>query len=209
MVGEVRFRVPLPVVIPVLGLAIIAAVAIGFSQVLLSLPKEAAVVVAIAMAANVLGVCAFVALRQRVGGSTLFELGAILAYPVVIGIAIASLNIGESTEAHGAGGAEPPPANGNGGIVVTAMNIAFDTDLIEVPAGEEVAIQFENPDSVEHNISVYPDQASGLDLADAIFEGEIIQGGDSTTYNVPAVEAGEYYFQCDVHPNMNGAYVAE
>ena len=76
-------------------------------------------------------------------------------------------------------------------------------------AGETASVVFDNPDSVEHNISVYPDQEAGLGKTDAIFTGEIIQAEQSITYDVPAVEAGEYYFQCDVHPNMNGAYVAE
>jgi plastocyanin len=29
-----------------------------------------------------------------------------------------------------------------------------------------------------------------------------------TTYDVPELEAGTYYFQCDVHPNMNGTVTA-
>ena len=27
---------------------------------------------------------------------------------------------------------------------------------------------------------------------------------ETVTYEVPALERGTYYFQCDVHPNMNG-----
>jgi plastocyanin len=126
----------------------------------------------------------------------------------------------------GGGGAEPAPADGGGeaapdgggggdagggggGITVVAANIAFDVTEIVVPAGEDVPIQFDNQDSVEHNISVYPDQESGIGQTDGIFTGDIIQGGESIEYNVPAVDAGTYYFQCDVHPNMNGDYIAE
>ncbi|MFP5297878.1 MAG: cupredoxin domain-containing protein [Actinomycetota bacterium] len=212
LVGEVRFRVPLPIVIPILGLAIIAALAIGFSQVLLALPKEAAVVVAIATAANALGVCAFMALRKRVSGTTVMELGAILAYPVIIGIAIAALNIGEGAghgEAAAAQGEEASGGAEGGGLAVTTQNFLFEPSALTVPAGEEVSLAYSNEDTAEHNIAVYPDQAAGLEKTDAIFQGEVIQPGGSTTYDIPAVKKGEYYFQCDVHPNMNGPYTAE
>ena len=32
-------------------------------------------------------------------------------------------------------------------------------------------------------------------------------GVQSTIYRVPGLPAGTYYFQCDVHPDMNGALV--
>ncbi len=111
----------------------------------------------------------------------------------------------------GGGEGEPAaeaPAEG-GALTVSAANISFDTDLITVPADEEAVIDFINEDSVEHNISVYPDQQAGVGKANAFFTGDIIQGGQEITYDVPAQNAGEYFFQCDVHPNMNGAYVAE
>lgn len=106
------------------------------------------------------------------------------------------------------GSAAEAPAEG-GGITVAAANIAFDTDAITVAAGEDAAIHFVNDDSVEHNIAVYPDQESGVAKSDGIFTGDIIQGGQDIEYTVPAVDAGEYFFQCDVHPNMNGSYTAE
>ena len=41
-------------------------------------------------------------------------------------------------------------------------------------------------------------------LAQLPFIGEQITGIATTTYNVPALAAGTYYFQCDIHPNMHG-----
>ncbi len=205
LVGVVRFRVPLPIVIPILSLAIIAAVTIGLSRVLLALPKEAATVIGIAMAANVLGVCAFMALRQRVSGGAFFELVAILLYPVVIGVAVAALNIGE-----GAGhGEEAHAPAGGGGNTVSAANVAFSVTELTLPAGETVDYTFVNEDSVEHNISIYPDAEAGVAKTGALFEGEIIQGGQETTYGLGPFESGDYYFQCDVHPNMNGPVLVE
>lgn len=204
LVGVVRFRVPLPIVIPIASLAIIGAVTIGLSRVLLALPKEAATVIGVAMAANVLGVCAFMALRKKVSGGSFFELVAILLYPVIIGIAVAALNIGEGT-----GHAEGPSAPADGGNTISAANIAFSTSELVLPAGETVDYTFVNDDSVEHNLSVYPDQEAGLDKAGALFEGEIIQGGQETTYSMGPFDPGDYYFQCDIHPNMNGSVLVE
>ena len=46
--------------------------------------------------------------------------------------------------------------------------------------------------------------------ADAIFVGDLITGPDrvTQTFTAPA-EPGTYYFQCDVHPFMNGAFIVE
>ena len=37
-----------------------------------------------------------------------------------------------------------------------------------------------------------------------MFKGDIFNGPDKRTYNVPALEAGAYAFVCSVHPNMTG-----
>ena len=208
LVGEVRFRVPLPIVIPVVALAVIGTFVIGFAWVLLSIPTEAATVIAIAMSANVLGVCAFLALRPRVSGSTIFELLAILIYPILIGIVIANTGIGEEEHA-AAGEGAAPAAPAGGGTVVVAENTAFDVSELEIKAEAQNAITLDNRDSgVDHNISIYPDADAGIAFEDAIFEGDIITGPTTIDYDFEGPEKGEYYFQCDVHPNMNGTVTA-
>ena len=37
--------------------------------------------------------------------------------------------------------------------------------------------------------------------------GELITGPDEIQYEIPALDAGEYYFLCIVHPTMNGTVV--
>jgi len=204
LMGEVRLRVPLPLVIPVVALAVIAGFTIGVSRVLLSLEPEAAVIVAIGTAANLLGACAFVALRPRIAGTSYLELLAIVVYPLLIGVVIASAGIGEEASAgHGNGGA-PPPADG-GGLTITAENIAFDKPELSFPAGEDGTLTFVNNDAgIDHNVAIYPNQESGAAHEDALFTGDIFGGVETRDYQVPAMDAGEYYFQCDVHPNMNG-----
>jgi plastocyanin len=101
----------------------------------------------------------------------------------------------------GGGGGE-----GAGAVPVSALNVAFDTDSIALPADAPSTIAFDNQDAgVQHNISIY----STPELAELLFQGELVTGPDSIDYAVPPLPAGEYYFHCDVHPNMNGAVVVD
>src|SRR5918992_104277 len=111
MLGEIRFKVPLPVLIPVGAVLIIALVTFGFSRVLLAVPPEAATTIALVTAANVLGACAVIALRPRLSQASIVELAVVVLYPVIIGIVIAQLNIGEG-EAAPEPAPEPAPAEG-------------------------------------------------------------------------------------------------
>lgn len=201
---EVRFRVPLPFAIPLISLAVIAAVTIGLSRILLSVPKEAAVIIAIAVAANFLIAAGFIANRPESARNSWAELLIVFTYPIVIGIVLSQMNIagGEHAVAEEAGAHEAAAEEGGGsGLNVSSADLQFSTDEITLPAGEEAEIAFANEDasSIQHNIAIYEEEG-GADL----FVGEVIPGGQSVTYSVPALEKGEAYFQCDVHPGMNG-----
>jgi plastocyanin len=84
---------------------------------------------------------------------------------------------------------------------VTGATNAFDKDCLAVEAGQATTLEFDNPDNEPHNVSVFVEQGG-----ENLFRGEIINPEQSTTYSLPAMEAGEYYFQCDVHPEMNGTF---
>ncbi len=83
---------------------------------------------------------------------------------------------------------------------MVAQGIAFDTDTISLPADQPSTLTFDNRDTVPHNIAIYTDSS----LSEALFQGEIVTGPATAQYEVPPEPAGEYYFQCDVHPTMNG-----
>ena len=203
---EVRFRVPLPVVIPLVSLLVIAATAFGMSQILLSVPKEVAVIVALAIAANVLIVCTVIANRPEAARRTWPELVIVATYPVLIGIVLTQIGLGDGHSAGEHASATEAGAHGGGEAAagttssIGAASVAFETDTIELAAGEETSLEFVNDDTVEHNVAIYETEDAEQDL----FVGEVIPGGQSTTYSIPPLEKGEYYFQCDVHPNMNG-----
>jgi plastocyanin len=201
LTGEVRLRVPLPIIVPLGALLVIAIFAIGFSRILLSVPHEIAVVIAIVTAANVLAACAVLALRRNADRSFMSELAIVALYPVIVGAVLATMNLEEAHHTEEPGG-QPPPGAGAPGLTETveASGTAFDVDEILLAAGETNELTFVNEDSVDHNISIYEDDSANK----AIFEGELIGAGD-TVYEIEAPpKPGEAYFQCDVHPNMNG-----
>jgi plastocyanin len=196
MLGEVRFRLPLPVILPIGSILLIALFAIAFSQILLNIPKEAATVVAIATAANLLIGLSLIATRPNIRGARLLEVLAVMLYPVIIGAGLAIIGVGEGTSA----GEKPTPAAAAGGLSVTAANVQFNTDSLSLPAGEEATLAFKNDDTAQHNISIYDEQGG-----EELFKGDIVAPGASTDYAVGPFEPGQAtYFQCDVHPSMNG-----
>ncbi|MCA1703540.1 MAG: cupredoxin domain-containing protein [Actinobacteria bacterium] len=199
LVGEVRFRVPLPIVIPFGALAVIALFTIVFSRVLLSIPHEAATIVAIAIAANILGGCAFIALRPRAGAATLIELAAVVLYPLIIGVAVAALNIGEAEAPRGPAAEAPAAA----GTTLVAVNVAFDTTSLELK-GPSVELTFDNQDALVHNFAIYKNADDGPLKKNPLFTGEEIAAGSSKVYDIDLPPPGRYYFQCDIHPSMNG-----
>jgi plastocyanin len=93
---------------------------------------------------------------------------------------------------------------GGGGVTVVASGLAFDTDTIELPPDAPTTITLENQDAgTPHNIAFYTDDS----LDGSLFVGELVTGPTSIDYDIPPIPPGEYYFHCDVHPNMNGTVV--
>lgn len=127
--------------------------------------------------------------------------GAILAIAAMLVLAACSSGGSSSPSAAAATCAKP---DADGVVKISAQNISFDTDCIEVPAGQAFKIEFTNNDTVPHDVAVYNDSSKSTE----IMKGDIIDGGKSATYDVPALEAGEHYFECTVHPTMNGKVTA-
>ncbi len=92
-------------------------------------------------------------------------------------------------------------------VDIMAKDMAFNTSTITVPAGAEVTMNFDNQDSgVPHNVAIYSDESK----SEEIYKGEVITGPKKTVYMFTAPsEPGTYYFQCDIHPNMNGEFIVE
>jgi plastocyanin len=89
-------------------------------------------------------------------------------------------------------------------LALTAQDHKFDKGCLAVPAGDSFTIRFDNKDNDRHNVAILPSHTATTTL----FQGDIVAGPKSLTYNVPALKAGTYHFHCEVHPNlMNGVFV--
>jgi plastocyanin len=94
---------------------------------------------------------------------------------------------------------------------IVSSGIKFDLDRIIVPAQTEVTVTFDNRDQgVPHNFTVWPDEqsAQGGNTAQALHAGNNISSGE-TEESFTSPDAGEYYFNCTVHPtSMFGTFEA-
>ena len=130
--------------------------------------------------------------------------GALIALAIVMVSALAACSGGDDAS-------EPVDGNGggtatvtDGAVEITAADLAFDASTIEATAGEDFTITLVNDDSAPHNISIYSEEGG-----DEIVLGDTAEAGESVTVDVSGLEAGTYYFQCDIHPDMNGSVVVE
>jgi plastocyanin len=87
---------------------------------------------------------------------------------------------------------------------------SFDIDELAAPAGEPFTVTFDNRDTgIPHNWALYASEDDADDTDKAIAATEIETAPDVQSVVVPALDPGEYYFQCDLHPNMNGTLTAQ
>jgi plastocyanin len=217
MSREVRSRVFLGIGIPVAAFVFLVALILAFSRILLAVDPAIAPWIALLFAATILTGCA---LAATIRGTRGFALLIAVLVLTIVGGGVAGAVLGEypvhslvEEEAGAPPGEDgspppeespPPPEEGGGGpsgaVAIAAQGIAFDTSELSLPAGGEAVIEFDNRDpGLPHNVAVYT-EAGG----EALFQGEIITGPAATTYRFPAPPPGQYYFQCDVHPQMNG-----
>ena len=89
---------------------------------------------------------------------------------------------------------------------IVAVNIAFDPTCLVAPAGEAFTINFDNQDDAAttgpHNIAIATDSG----YTDFLFTGDLINGPEQVEYQVDPLDAGAYFFRCDVHPTMTGQF---
>lgn len=188
---DLRERAILPVLIPIAAIVVTEIVVFAMSRVLLTAGTQGAVVIAIGSTVAIMVGAVVIASARRIRTATIAGLLSV-ALVIVVAAGAVSMQRGSAIEKELA--AHRPT------LEVSAADLAFDTETLALAPGGTV-IDFANADSQPHNIAVYPDESS---LNEPLFKGQIIQAGQSVTYEVPAIPAGEYYFHCDVHPTMKG-----
>jgi plastocyanin len=111
------------------------------------------------------------------------------------------------TSSAGGGGSQQAASCSPSGtsLQVSAQNVAFDKKCLAAPANKAFTITFDNKDSgVPHNVDIFTNSSATKSL----FKGAIVTGPKTTTYHVPALPAGTYFFRCDIHPTqMTGTFV--
>lgn len=107
-----------------------------------------------------------------------------------------------TTPTPASGGREP----GAGELRVIGRNLRFDVKELSAPAGTAFTIVFDNRDQgVPHNLAVY---RSGPPANGAIVNTPTRPGSETQRLAVSPLEAGRYFYQCDVHPTtMTGTLV--
>ena len=195
---RVSSRLLVPLGLPVAAFGLAAVIAVSMSRVLLAIPKDASVLVAIVVAVVVLLACFWVASRPRLGSSVLVAL-AVLAATSTVGAGIAGAVAGERHfERH----------EGKEKVVkVSAHQLKFDKDTITVPARQTLTLEFVNHDvGIYHNVAVYDGEGPE---AKPVFNGEGFPGDDEREYELHAPPPGTYSFVCDFHPSMKGKFVSD
>ncbi len=187
----------MPIGIPVLGLFCIAALMFFMSRILLAVPEMASTWIALAVAVVILGLATLLALRPTIKVGTMVSLMAVGGMLMIAGGLVAAAAGERHIEHHGGGEEGHAP----GAVEVVAEDILFDLKEIDLPLGAAEVILKNEDKGIPHNISFY----GGADAtAPSFFKGDIIAGPAELTYHFTTPAAGEYFFQCDVHPNMNG-----
>lgn len=95
----------------------------------------------------------------------------------------------------------------DGRVTLVASQVHFDLSTIDAAAGQGFTIVFDNKDTLPHNVAIFKGTTN---TGANVFRGPIDQGPKTDDYQVPALTAGTYYFQCDVHPgSMFGTLVVK
>ena len=128
------------------------------------------------------------------------------ALPIVVLVAVLAACSGGAAITPLPSGAEPPSDCAkvqDGVITLSAKDLKFSAPCLVANAGEAFTIHFTNQEDMPHNVAVFTDSTKST----TIMQGDIIpNAGQSKDYEVPAQDAGQYYFDCQVHPEqMNGA----
>jgi plastocyanin len=102
----------------------------------------------------------------------------------------------------GSPAATATPAAGATQIEIVAAALGFNKGSLEATAGQPFTITLDNQDDVSHTFQIYTEEG-GDEIAGV--EPSTVSPGSTGTLTTTIAEPGEYYFQCDFHPEqMNG-----
>jgi plastocyanin len=183
----------MPIGIPVVGLFAIGSLMFFMSRILLAVPEQASTFIALAVAAVILALASFIALKPDISSRAVMSGLAVAGVLMVGGGLIAAAAGQREVEAHG-------EHAGQRTVHIEARNVQFDEDEFELNANQPAIIDFNNDEPQPHNVAIY----TGEDFLQPVFQGDVIIGPERTQYRFVAPGPGDYFFRCDIHPNMKG-----
>lgn len=198
-VGErTLFAFLVPIGVPLIGLAIIYAL----SRIYLAVDSNVATTLAAIVAVGIIAVAGYVASNPKMPP---WQLGTIVTGVLAIfavGFIYAGIH-GKNEEPHGPSTetavAGTTPAGGGLAATISAKNVKFDQSSLNVAAGPNVTIRFDNQDTgVTHNFHIFRGSDANGESVGATTEAA---GPDTQDLTVNLTE-GAYFFRCDVHPTQ-------
>ena len=190
MTDRVNERFVVPFGLPGTIFLLVGVGVIALSRLFLAVSADAAPIIGIVIAFALLG--GFYLISTRSLGRQALATISTVAVGLLLAAGVAGALKGER-EFHHAEGEEDA-------FVLGAADLAFDKESFDLPAATPIVLKFENHEAIPHNFSLYESKGG-----DVLFEGEILNAEGEIEYEFTTPEAGEYYFQCDVHPDqMNG-----
>ncbi len=107
---------------------------------------------------------------------------------------------GEATSADAATAGPTLDAAAGPTLTIVADDLKFDTKELEAQAGVVTVVLENEDDGQPHNISFHRGNSR---KGETVGETDI-ENGPAESRVTMQLDAGEYYYLCDVHPNMRG-----
>ena len=93
---------------------------------------------------------------------------------------------------------------------IAAKDVAFDKDCLAGPVNRPFEIKFDNQETVPHNVAFFEGNDANTPRILPQSETPVFPGPKTTTYKLPALKAGSYFFHCDAHATaMQGKLVVQ
>lgn len=87
-------------------------------------------------------------------------------------------------------------------VTLIGKNISWDLSALYFEANKKITVTVDNQDQAPHNFAIFTDP--NRQLGEIFTPKQDTQPGTKVDYAVQPLKAGTYYFECFIHPSMNG-----